>query len=116
MIITIKVILQLTIFMFFSFVIKRKPIIISMYNINIFSTSITNDESVAKLLPSTLCWWHYLFLQKKGSRDIISETLIFTVLINSNFNYSIIVATLPDPTVLPPSLIANVRPCSIAIG
>ena len=30
--------------------------------------------------------------------------------------YSIIVATRPDPTVRPPSRIANVRPCSIAIG
>ena len=27
-----------------------------------------------------------------------------------------IVATRPDPTVRPPSRIANVRPCSIAIG
>ena len=32
------------------------------------------------------------------------------------FNYSIIVATRPEPTVRPPSRIANVRPCSIAIG
>jgi hypothetical protein len=32
------------------------------------------------------------------------------------FNYSIIVATRPDPTVRPPSRIANVRPCSIATG
>ena len=31
-------------------------------------------------------------------------------------DYSIIVATRPDPTVLPPSRIANVRPCSIAMG
>ena len=31
-------------------------------------------------------------------------------------NYSMIVATRPDPTVLPPSRIAKVRPCSIAIG
>ena len=30
--------------------------------------------------------------------------------------YSIIVATRPDPTVRPPSRIANVRPCSIATG
>ena len=30
--------------------------------------------------------------------------------------YSIIVATRPDPTVRPPSRIAKVRPCSIAIG
>ena len=30
--------------------------------------------------------------------------------------YSMIVATFPDPTVRPPSRIANVRPCSIATG
>ena len=39
--------------------------------------------------------------------------LIFTDKIN---DYSMIVATRPEPTVLPPSRIANVRPCSIAIG
>ena len=32
------------------------------------------------------------------------------------YNYSMIVATRPEPTVRPPSRIANVRPCSIAIG
>ncbi len=31
-------------------------------------------------------------------------------------NYSMIVATRPDPTVRPPSRIAKVRPCSIAMG
>ena len=31
-------------------------------------------------------------------------------------DYSMIVATRPDPTVRPPSRIANVRPCSIATG
>ncbi len=40
-------------------------------------------------------------------------SLNFTVII---YNYSMIVATRPDPTVRPPSRIANVRPCSIAIG
>lgn len=30
--------------------------------------------------------------------------------------YSIISVTTPAPTVLPPSLIANLKPCSIAIG
>ena len=34
----------------------------------------------------------------------------------SSYNYSMIVATRPDPTVRPPSRIAKVRPCSIAIG
>ena len=33
-----------------------------------------------------------------------------------DYDYSIIVATLPEPTVLPPSRIANVRPWLIAIG
>jgi len=33
-----------------------------------------------------------------------------------NLNYSIIEVTTPDPTVLPPSLIANLNPSSIAIG
>ena len=69
----------------------------------------------AKLLPSILCWWHFIFSTEKGFQRTISETLIFTVLINNN-NYSMIVATLPEPTVRPPSRIANVRPCSIAIG
>ena len=31
-------------------------------------------------------------------------------------DYSMIVATLPEPTVLPPSRIAKRRPCSIATG
>ena len=31
-------------------------------------------------------------------------------------DYSMMVATLPEPTVRPPSRIAKVRPCSIAIG
>ena len=44
----------------------------------------------------------FLFSTEKGFQRIISETLIFTVLINNN-NYSMIVATLPEPTVLPPS-------------
>ena len=32
------------------------------------------------------------------------------------FDYSSIAVTTPEPTVLPPSLIANLRPASIAIG
>ena len=50
------------------------------------------------------------FGTKKGFREI-SETLKITVL---NNNYSMIVATAPEPTVLPPSRIAKRRPCSIA--
>ncbi len=37
-------------------------------------------------------------------------------IILSDSDYSMIVATRPDPTVRPPSRIAKVRPCSIAIG
>ena len=33
-----------------------------------------------------------------------------------SFNYSMISVTTPDPTVLPPSLMANLSPSSIAIG
>ena len=44
--------------------------------------------------------------------SIYSEALLLLHFLN----YSIIVATRPDPTVLPPSRIANVRPWSIAIG
>ena len=35
---------------------------------------------------------------------------------NVSFNYSMISATMPEPTVLPPSRIANVKLFSIAIG
>ena len=38
------------------------------------------------------------------------------ILLSVVSDYSITVATRPDPTVRPPSRIANVRPCSIAIG
>ena len=53
----------------------------------------------------------HLFRDKKRASEKISETLKITVL---NNNYSIIVATAPEPTVLPPSRIAKRRPCSIA--
>ena len=43
----------------------------------------------------------------------IRDCGIYLILI---IDYSIIIATLPEPTVLPPSRIANPRPCSIAIG
>ena len=57
-----------------------------------------------------------LFRRKKAPRGKPLEALILLHLPIISFDYSIIVATLPEPTVLPPSRIANVRPCSIAIG
>ena len=56
-------------------------------------------------------FWHHshpfslISGQKKGFREI-SETLKITVL---NNNYSMIVATAPEPTVLPPSRIFKKR-------
>ena len=53
-----------------------------------------------------------LFRRKKAPKENLGS-LKFTVIL---LYYSMIVATRPEPTVLPPSRIANVRPCSIAIG
>ena len=57
--------------------------------------------------PETQGFWGILRLDTECTTD--------TQFISS-YNYSMIVATRPDPTVRPPSRIANVRPCSIAIG
>ena len=57
--------------------------------------------------PETQGFWGILRLDTECTPD--------TQFISS-YNYSMIVATRPDPTVRPPSRIANVRPCSIAIG
>ena len=57
--------------------------------------------------PETQGFWGILRLDTKCTPD--------TQFISS-YNYSMIVATRPDPTVRPPSRIANVRPCSIATG
>lgn len=53
-----------------------------------------------------------LFPQKKTSEENLGS-LDFTIF---SMNYSIIVATRPEPTVRPPSRIAKVKPWSIAIG
>ena len=58
--------------------------------------------------PETQGFWGILRLDTECTPD--------TQFISVINNYSIIVATRPDPTVRPPSRIANVRPCSIAIG
>ena len=57
--------------------------------------------------PETQGFWGILRLDTKCTPD--------TQFISS-YNYSMIVATRPDPTVRPPSRIANVRPWLIAIG
>ena len=57
--------------------------------------------------PETQGFWGILRLDTECTPD--------TQFISS-YNYSMIVATRPDPTVRPPSRIAKVSPCSIAIG
>ena len=57
--------------------------------------------------PETQGFWGILRLDTECTPD--------TQFISS-YNYSMIVATRPDPTVRPPSRIAKVRPCSIAMG
>ena len=57
--------------------------------------------------PETQGFWGILRLDTECTPD--------TQFISS-YNYSMIVATRPEPTVRPPSRIAKVRPCSIAIG
>ena len=57
--------------------------------------------------PETQGFWGILRLDTECTPD--------TQFISS-YNYSMIVATRPDPTVRPPSRIAKVRPCSIATG
>ena len=57
--------------------------------------------------PETQGFWGILRLDTECTPD--------TQFISS-YNYSMIVATRPDPTVRPPSRIAKRSPCSIAIG
>ena len=57
--------------------------------------------------PETQGFWGILRLDTECTPD--------TQFISS-YNYSMMVATRPDPTVRPPSRIANVRPWLIAIG
>ena len=57
--------------------------------------------------PETKGFWGILRLDTTLSYDNKSIFRLY---------YSMIVATRPDPTVRPPSRIANVRPCSIATG
>ena len=57
--------------------------------------------------PETQGFWGILRLDTTLSYDNKSILRLY---------YSITVATRPEPTVRPPSRIANVRPCSIATG
>ena len=57
--------------------------------------------------PETQGFWGILRLDTECTPD--------TQFISS-YNYSMIVATRPDPTVRPPSRIAKRKPCSIATG
>ena len=57
--------------------------------------------------PETQGFWGILRLDTECTPD--------TQFISS-YNYSMIVATRPEPTVRPPSRIAKRRPCSIATG
>ena len=57
--------------------------------------------------PETKGFWGILRLDTTLSCDNKSIFRLY---------YSMIVATRPDPTVRPPSRIAKVRPCSIAMG
>ena len=58
------------------------------------------------------------FTIRSGMSNLLPELLMknFLHLGIISDNYSTIVATLPEPTVLPPSRIAKRRPCSIATG
>ena len=60
------------------------------------------------ILPTLLVYDLYLYAQQKD-RTI-------TVRSRKSIDYSEIEATAPEPTVLPPSRIANLKPSSIAIG
>ena len=52
----------------------------------------------------------------KNQKKTVSRETAFVCDLLSVIDYSMIVETVPAPTVWPPSRIANLRPCSIAIG
>ena len=55
-------------------------------------------------------------MQKKQDRNLAKPITVLFVNFFDMKDYSIIFETTPEPTVLPPSRIANLSPCSIAIG
>ena len=90
------------------------------------NTSFVNNLSRRfKIAPRFFMRGHSLNVRSEtnkktlGHKQACTKRLLFVSirrLTQSFRDYSTIVATLPEPTVLPPSRIANVRPCSIAIG
>ena len=84
-------------------IISRQPFFfIIRYSFPIDLTFLGNRKT-----PETQGFWGILRLDTTLSYDNKSIFRLY---------YSMIVATRPDPTVRPPSRIAKVRPCSIAIG
>ena len=85
---------------------------------NLHFNSINSEKRLPRKLSEALI---LLYLLSEGSSARNAHRTTFSL--NSRLrthsvfnNYSITVATRPDPTVRPPSRIANVRPCSIATG
>ena len=96
------------------------PCTLNILSVNLLSLDLPS-EIFMSFVESEL-----IFFSKIGSKPIFrqkkrppranprrSENPLFMRFIS---DYSMIVATLPEPTVLPPSRIANVRPWLIAIG
>ena len=96
------------------------PCTLNILSVNLLSLDLPS-EIFMSFVGSEL-----IFCSKIGSKTIFrqkkrppranprrSENPLFMRFIS---DYSMIVATLPEPTVLPPSRIANVRPWLIAIG
>ena len=84
-------------------IISRQPFFfIIRYSFPTYLTFLSNRKT-----PETQGFWGILRLDTTLSCDNKSIFRLY---------YSMIVATRPDPTVRPPSRIANVRPCSIATG
>ncbi len=78
--------------------------------IAICSDKTNSFESVAKSpSPARLYFYGFCYTKKPFRR-------IGMVFISVKTNYSAMSVTTPEPTVLPPSRIANLRPFSIAIG
>ena len=83
-------------------IISRQPFFfIICYSFPTYLTFLSNRKPVEPKFYGYLTFGHKLSCDNKS---------IFRLY------YSTIVATLPDPTVRPPSRIAKLRPCSIATG
>ena len=92
---------------------------LKLFDLHFFVRLILKDKSKAStlLLPRYITAFSYT---KKMSGCKQACTRHFVIVYRSidltSKDYSMIVATAPDPTVRPPSRIAKLRPCSIAIG